>query len=149
MESLFQLLCQLLSLSPPAACQLSFHRCDGVLALLAIISRKSGPARFAALRALSFASQHQPLNCQQAVDNGAIKLIFALLSHTVSTVQYSTGCTASRRALAHAATRPLSLRSYHLLLLLSCAVLFCAVLLCVVQLKKREAAQQHDMEGST
>ena len=84
MECLFQIVCQLLALSPPAACQQSFARCDGVVALLAVLSRRSGPARFAALRALSFASQHQPHNCEAAVEHGAIKLIFALLSHTVS-----------------------------------------------------------------
>ena len=83
-ECLFQVLCQLLALSPPAACQQSFRRCDGVLALLAVLGRTHGPARFAALRALTFACQHQPANCEAAVDNGAIKTIFALLSHTVS-----------------------------------------------------------------
>ena len=97
MECSFQLLCLLLSLSPPAACQQSFQRCDGVLALLAVLSRRSGPARFAALRALSFASQHQPRNCEAAVDNGAVKIIFALLTHTVGT-HWHTPHTTTRHA---------------------------------------------------
>lgn len=82
-ESLFDVLCQLLRLSPPTQSHHSFAACDGVLALLAILQRQTG-ARFAALKALDHATQHQPDNIRTAIEAGGIKLLFALLTHSLS-----------------------------------------------------------------
>ena len=81
-ELTFDVLCQLLRCSPPSACQDSFAACDGVLALLSILQRRTS-ARFAALKALDHASQHRPANVAAAIGAGAIKEVFALLMHTL------------------------------------------------------------------
>ena len=82
MESLFDVLCQLLRLSPPTSSQASFAASDGVLALLAILDRRTS-ARFAALKALDHASQHQPANVREAIAHNGISHVFALLTHRV------------------------------------------------------------------
>ena len=82
MESLFDVLCQLLRLSPPTASQASFASNDGVLALLAILDRRTS-ARFAAVKALDHASQHQPANIKEAIAHNGISHVFALLTHRV------------------------------------------------------------------
>ena len=76
-------LCQLLRLSPPTSSQASFAEADGVLALVALLSRPAA-VRSAALKGLDFACLHQPRNVAAAIEGGGIKPVFALLTHRLA-----------------------------------------------------------------